>query len=203
MRTTTRTLIGALAISAGLAGTVAGCGDDDGTSGPAAAAEADLAAACDASIEVDAALQRLPEPAGEEATDEEKAAVRQAFAPVEAALQDVEAALPDLTAEVEAGVEMLRSLGDSGDPADHSEEIAYETERYFYEQCEDDQRLDVNAIDYAFEGAETVTSDPYRIHVTNSGSDVHELAGATTARPARWRSSSSSPRRSRRRRSAS
>jgi len=167
-------------VAAGLAGGLGACGDDDdagtSTGDDAPAAEADLVAACAASVAVDDALDALPQPEGDEATEEDKAATRAAFGPVEDALQAVEDALPDTPEPVADAIAMLRAIGESGDLTAIDEEIGQAVEEHFFDTCEDDQRLEVTAVDYAFEGpAEPVTAGPARIRLINTGAEVHEL----------------------------
>lgn len=190
MHTTKR--FGALLLGAGLVAGLGACSDDDGASTTTTTADAgegggegagggDLAAACQAELDLSAAFNELPFPEGDEATDEELAAARsyyeEAMGP---AVEALVAAMPPDGAEAAAGAkDIFDEFGATGDVSLLEDSAAAavfaDTQGYLYDNC-DSERFEATAVEYEFRDIpDTIPAGVNRVRFTNGGDELHEI----------------------------
>lgn len=153
---------------------------DDGTSAPPAG-DGDLAAFCDAWLEVNELAATGPDIDWESMSEEEAAEAEQKFITEEVfpVAERAIAAAPD--ADVAAAIEAEKSLiEEQGGAAFETEEFA-EAEttigEYVFAECEAETRVEHQAVDYGYVGTpDELPAGRTVFKLTNEGAEMHEVA---------------------------
>lgn len=186
MKMTRRVL---MLLFAGLLGLV-GCGDDDDDTDAAtgddtemteAAGEGDVATYCEKVAEIEVTLGPGPDIDFESATPEELTQAAKEFAggATDLAAEAQEAAPAEIRADIDVLVAALDDVAETGDfgafETPEVEEASARTHAFDLESC-DWQRVDVSAVNYAFNGIPAeLEAGTTSFEFSNDGTELHEL----------------------------
>jgi plastocyanin len=159
-------------------------GDDEAEQNDQAAEQIDAstAAFCDASLGIENTFVSGPDVDFESASEEEvQAALEKFSAALEPLLQDAEENAPEeIAGSVDVGVAAVRTALETGDESatesDEFRQAEGEIDAWTFDNCEV-ERVDVAAVDYAFEGAPATIPAGTTIgfNFSNEGSELHEM----------------------------
>ncbi|SOE03158.1 hypothetical protein [Blastococcus haudaquaticus] len=169
-----------------LAATMVACGSDDPGGDDTAAAEtstsesdADPAAFCEASVDLEAAFAMGP-PVDEAAPPEEQQAAMEEFgATVEPLLGDVEDAAPEEISETVTEATGLVREALAGDPSvmesPEFQQADDDIDEYMLAEC-GYEHVEATGVDYEYEGLpDTVPGGVVAMTFTNEGEEMHEI----------------------------
>lgn len=140
--------------------------------------EFDLATFCNAAIEGEAIFIEGPE--FDEEGNPTPEGLEELTNQMDPLLEDIEANTPDeIAAETQTILDGVRTALDEGDPAATESpeflEADLAMDEYVYENCELENRQEIVAVNYAFEGVpEEMPSGQVALRLDNQGSEVHE-----------------------------